>query len=56
MYALYAYVFIELVIKGAVQRHVCLRKQAVKEIIDGPDRVYRIQVVAVDSGNLRPHA
>jgi hypothetical protein len=28
----------------------------VKEIIDGPDRVCRIQVVAVGSGNLRPHA
>jgi hypothetical protein len=27
-----------------------------KEIIDGPDRVYRIQIVTVDSSNLRPHA
>jgi hypothetical protein len=42
--------------QGAVQRHVHLGKQAVMEITDGSDRICRIQVVAVDSGNLRSHA
>jgi hypothetical protein len=42
--------------QSAVQRYVHLGKQTVEEIIDGSDRVRRIQVVGVKSRDLCAHA